>query len=463
MDYHTHDLETRNCVFTPKVRRYYLNGKSGDTLPIIRAQIFLYYYLNKSVHSLPNCQDYSDSKIARIFQQEIVQLHGTPSAIVSDKDPRFTFRILETHTRQEGYTNKLSRPLSLQPNYLIFLKVSPTSGSRRFGITDKFCFIRPFEILDRIHEDLSHLNEPEAILNCQDRVRIFRPFSKDILSIHDSFPQELLCFPISMLILLPDIELIRGHSSRCTSHASPLGFMIRFRRFGMDGIGQFNDSGEIPPTGDFNVFKTRLDFVIKFDYERVSWWKAYEQTKKFRWSFHKSILDHLMCILFIDIAQFADVAHNLEILHDTEDYDGSEQSGKKRVSSCCQKLLQVRPDWPPPARMTKMDTATSTSGHAGQGNTDAFGPLSLLLSRIKTTDISSTSMTHSLILEMLVVEGFSRLALPLTKLTRKDEKLYGSKSERRSLKNHGEEISYVSVSKALRIGPSYSMIWKLRN
>ncbi|GJT04995.1 hypothetical protein Tco_0839457 [Tanacetum coccineum] len=34
-----------------------------------------------------------------------------------------------------------------------------------------------------------------------------------------------------------------------------------------------------------------------------------------------------------------------------------------------------------------------------------------------------------------VVEVFSLLALPLTKLTRKDEKLYGSKSERRSLKN----------------------------
>ncbi|GJT70480.1 retrotransposable element Tf2 [Tanacetum coccineum] len=122
MDYHTHDLETRNCVFTPKVRRYYLNGKSGDTLPIIRAQIFLYYYLNKSVHSLPNCQDYSDSKIARIFQQEIVQLHGTPSAIVSDKDPRFTFRILETHTRQEGYTNKLSRPLKLSAKLSCFLE-----------------------------------------------------------------------------------------------------------------------------------------------------------------------------------------------------------------------------------------------------------------------------------------------------------------------------------------------------
>ncbi|GJW77261.1 hypothetical protein Tco_0138943 [Tanacetum coccineum] len=79
------------------------------------------------------------------------------------------------------------------------------------------------------------------------------------------------------------------------------------------------------------MIQTRLA-VYKFEGDDLDWWKAYEQTKKFRWSFHKSILDHLMCILFIDIAQFADVAHNLEILHDTEDYDGSEQSGKKRTS-----------------------------------------------------------------------------------------------------------------------------------
>ena len=92
MNYHTHDLELETIVFTPKVWRYYLYGKSCDTLPIIRAQFFFYYYLNKSVHSLPNCQDYSDNKIARIFQQDIVRLHGTPSSIVSDKDPRFTFR-----------------------------------------------------------------------------------------------------------------------------------------------------------------------------------------------------------------------------------------------------------------------------------------------------------------------------------------------------------------------------------
>nr|GFC53988.1 putative reverse transcriptase domain-containing protein [Tanacetum cinerariifolium] len=30
--------------------------------------------------------------LAEIFQQEIVRLHGTPSAIVSDRDPRFASR-----------------------------------------------------------------------------------------------------------------------------------------------------------------------------------------------------------------------------------------------------------------------------------------------------------------------------------------------------------------------------------
>nr|GFA97352.1 putative nucleotidyltransferase, ribonuclease H [Tanacetum cinerariifolium] len=46
--------------------------------------------LTKSAHSLPIRKDYSVSKLAEIFQQEIVRLHGTPSAIVSDKDPCFT-------------------------------------------------------------------------------------------------------------------------------------------------------------------------------------------------------------------------------------------------------------------------------------------------------------------------------------------------------------------------------------
>nr|GFD18623.1 retrotransposable element Tf2 [Tanacetum cinerariifolium] len=48
--------------------------------------------LTKSAHFLPIRKDYSVSRLAEIFQQEIVRLHGTPSTIVSDRDPRFTSR-----------------------------------------------------------------------------------------------------------------------------------------------------------------------------------------------------------------------------------------------------------------------------------------------------------------------------------------------------------------------------------
>nr|GFC19889.1 retrotransposable element Tf2 [Tanacetum cinerariifolium] len=44
--------------------------------------------LTKSTHFLPIRNDYSVSRLAEMFQQEIVRLHGTPSAIVSDRDPQ---------------------------------------------------------------------------------------------------------------------------------------------------------------------------------------------------------------------------------------------------------------------------------------------------------------------------------------------------------------------------------------
>ncbi|GJV27932.1 putative nucleotidyltransferase, ribonuclease H [Tanacetum coccineum] len=48
--------------------------------------------LTKSAHFLPIQQGYSGSKLAEIFQQEIIRLHGTPASIVSDRDPRFASR-----------------------------------------------------------------------------------------------------------------------------------------------------------------------------------------------------------------------------------------------------------------------------------------------------------------------------------------------------------------------------------
>ncbi|GJY36572.1 hypothetical protein Tco_0421950 [Tanacetum coccineum] len=46
---------------------------------------------------------------------------------------------------------------------------------------------------------------------------------------------------------------------------------------------------------------------------------AEEQAKNYRWGLHKSILDHVMCLPFTDVAQVADAARNLEILRDRED------------------------------------------------------------------------------------------------------------------------------------------------
>ncbi|GJV30331.1 retrotransposon protein, putative, ty3-gypsy subclass [Tanacetum coccineum] len=59
------------------------------------------YRLTKSAHFLPIRKDYPVSKLAEMFQQEIVRLHGTPSAIVSDRDPRFTSRFWKGLKRQK--------------------------------------------------------------------------------------------------------------------------------------------------------------------------------------------------------------------------------------------------------------------------------------------------------------------------------------------------------------------------
>ncbi|GKA87054.1 putative nucleotidyltransferase, ribonuclease H [Tanacetum coccineum] len=48
--------------------------------------------LTKSAHFLPIQQGYSGSKLAKIFQQDIIRLHDTPASIVSDRDPRFASR-----------------------------------------------------------------------------------------------------------------------------------------------------------------------------------------------------------------------------------------------------------------------------------------------------------------------------------------------------------------------------------
>nr|GEZ36046.1 retrotransposable element Tf2 [Tanacetum cinerariifolium] len=64
--------------------------------------------LTKSAHFLPIRKDYSVSRLADIFQQEIVRLHSTPSAIVSDRDPRFASRFWKGLQKAWGTRLKFS-------------------------------------------------------------------------------------------------------------------------------------------------------------------------------------------------------------------------------------------------------------------------------------------------------------------------------------------------------------------
>nr|GEY55806.1 hypothetical protein [Tanacetum cinerariifolium] len=135
--------------------------------------------------------------------------------LMSDELSDVQEKLKEARTRQKSYADKHRRSLEFQPGDHVFLKVSPARRVRRFGIKGKLSprFIRPFEILDRVGEvsyrlalppqlshvhnvfhvsllrgykyhplhvilypldqirtDLSYVEEPEAILDRQDRI-----------------------------------------------------------------------------------------------------------------------------------------------------------------------------------------------------------------------------------------------------------------------------------------------------
>ena len=51
--------------------------------------------LTKSTHFLPIRANCHLEKLAHLYIQEIVRLHGVPSTIILDRDPRFTSRFWE--------------------------------------------------------------------------------------------------------------------------------------------------------------------------------------------------------------------------------------------------------------------------------------------------------------------------------------------------------------------------------
>nr|GEV25917.1 retrotransposon protein, putative, Ty3-gypsy subclass [Tanacetum cinerariifolium] len=158
--------------------------------------------LTKSAYVLPIQQGYSVSKLAEIFQQDIVQLHSTPASIVSDRDlhrwqTERTIQTLEDMLRscalectgnwneylclvEFAYNNSSHASIKGAPFELLYgrkcrapicwneVRERVIEGPilvERLQLSSVSCC--PF---DKIHKDLSFAEEPEAILDRQERV-----------------------------------------------------------------------------------------------------------------------------------------------------------------------------------------------------------------------------------------------------------------------------------------------------
>ncbi|EOX99710.1 Uncharacterized protein TCM_008507 [Theobroma cacao] len=69
--------------------------------------------LTKSAHFLAVHSSYSIEKLAQLYIDEIVRLHGVPVSIVSDRDPRFTSRLWLKF--QEALKTKLKFSTTFHP------------------------------------------------------------------------------------------------------------------------------------------------------------------------------------------------------------------------------------------------------------------------------------------------------------------------------------------------------------
>nr|GEY74195.1 putative reverse transcriptase domain-containing protein [Tanacetum cinerariifolium] len=186
---------------------------------------------------------YSVSKLAEIFQQEIVRLHGTPASIVSDRDPRFTSRfwkgdsfellygrkcrapicwnevgerviegpelvnvtnekvsiakekLKEARSRQKSYDDRHQRALEFKPGDRVFLKVSPCRGVRRFGLKGKLSprFIGPFEVLDRVGEVSYRLALPPQLSH------VHNVFHVSLLIGYNYHPYHVVQYPFDKI------------------------------------------------------------------------------------------------------------------------------------------------------------------------------------------------------------------------------------------------------------------------
>jgi hypothetical protein len=75
-----------------------------------------------------------------------------------------------TKSRQQTYENKRHRPLEFKVGDLVYLRVSPMKGMKRFGVKEKLAprYIRPFPILEKCGSVAYKLNLPPSLAGVHD-------------------------------------------------------------------------------------------------------------------------------------------------------------------------------------------------------------------------------------------------------------------------------------------------------
>ncbi|XP_020963958.1 uncharacterized protein LOC110265342 [Arachis ipaensis] len=102
-------------------------------------------------------------ELVRLYIKEIVRLHGVPSSIVSDRDPRFTSRF--SGAFQRAFASVLGPDLVAETTEKI-KKIRErilTAQSRQESYADQRRKLLEFEVGEHYTSDAAHVLDPESI------------------------------------------------------------------------------------------------------------------------------------------------------------------------------------------------------------------------------------------------------------------------------------------------------------
>nr|GEU33955.1 putative nucleotidyltransferase, ribonuclease H [Tanacetum cinerariifolium] len=104
-------------------------------------------------------------------------------------------KLKEARSRQKSYADCHRRTLEFKPGDHVFLKVSPCRGVRRFGLKGKLSprFIGPFEILDRVGEVSYRLALPSQLSH------VHNVFHVSLLRGYNYHPYHVIQYPFDKI------------------------------------------------------------------------------------------------------------------------------------------------------------------------------------------------------------------------------------------------------------------------